>query len=434
MKKTNYPGLTIFVTILLSILLFNCQGTADKGDTQVKDWPQFRGPERDGKSTETGLMKKWPEAGPEKLWTIDGIGEGHSSVSISKGKIFTTGMIDSTDFLTAFDLQGKKLWQVKYGKGWMNSFPGVRISPTIENGNIYVISGTGEISCINAEDGSTIWKVDAYNKFEGKYRVWGIAENLLIVDDKVIYTPAGNKTTMVALDKNTGSTVWLSESINDETAYVSPILIEKNGKKLITNVTSNYFFGVNAGTGTIEWKVKYSDINPPMNHPEAPLINCPIPVYNDGKVFITSGYNHTGVMFDLSDDLSSVEIAWQDTTLDNHHGGVIEVDGYLYGSNWLNNAKGNWVCQNWETGEVMYEANWNTKGSILYAEGMLYCYEERKGNLALVKADPKEFKVVSEFKITEGKGPHWAYPVIHKGVLYIRHGNTLSAFNIKAES
>lgn len=421
--------ITLFTPFLILLLLAGCgESSADK--EQVQDWTQFRGPKRDGKSTETNLLKKWPEKGPKELWTTEGIGDGHSSVSISNGKIFTTGMIDSTDVLTAFDMNGKKLWQREYGKGWTNSFPGVRITPTVENNNIYVISGTGDINCINAADGSVKWKVNAYNKYKGEYKYWGIAENLLIVDNKLIYTPAGSKTTMIALDKNSGEEIWVSESLQDQTAYVSPILIEKNGKQLITNITANYFFGVDAKTGKVEWKVKYSDIHPKA-HPEARIINCTIPVHKDGKIFITSGYNHTAVMFNLADDLSTVEIAWQDTTLDNHHGGVIEVDGYIYGSNWLNNAKGNWVCQEWQTGKVMYETKWNTKGSLLYADGMLYCYEERKGNLALVKTTPKGFEVVSEFKIEKGEGPHWAYPVIHNGILYIRHGNTLTTFDVR---
>lgn len=418
--------------VLYVILITSCKNNTDFNE--VADWDQFRGPNRDGKSTETGLMKQWPENGPQQLWSVEGIGEGHSTVAISGGLILTTGLIDSTDYLTAYDMSGQQKWQIPYGKGWLGSFPGVRVTPTIEDGKVYIISGHGEISRVNLTDGKIEWTVDAYQKFEGKYETWGIAENLLIVDNKLIYTPAGDKTTMVALDKNSGETVWISESINDGTGYVSPILVNRGDKKLIINVVSNYIVAVNAATGTIEWKVNYSEIETPDEFPGAAAINCTIPIYKDGKIFVTSGYNHTGVMFNLSEDGSSVETAWVDTTLDNHHGGVVEVDGYLYGSNWIHNRKGNWVCQDWETGEVKYETEWETKGSILYADGMLYCYDEQKGNIALVKATPKEFKVVSQFQIKSGKGPHWAYPVIHNAVLYIRHGNTLSAFDVKAKS
>ncbi len=238
-------------------------------------------------------MKKWPENGPEQVWTVDGIGDGHSSVAISNGVIYTTGLIDDLDYITAFDKTGKKLWQVSYGEGWTTSVPGVRITPTINDGKIYIISGMGEISCLNASDGKLVWSVDAFTKFEGECGDWGIAENLLVVDDKVIYTPGGEQTTMVALDKNTGKTVWKSESLNDVTGYVSPIVIERNGKKLVTNITSNYFFAVNAKNGVIEWKVKYTDIKSPDFDEGASEINCNMPVYKDGRIFITSGYDHT---------------------------------------------------------------------------------------------------------------------------------------------
>ena len=421
------------IKFLMSIVLifFSFGSVNGNSGKKLEDWSQFRGPNRDGKSTETGLMKIWPKNGPEKVWTVDGIGEGYSTVSISNGLIYTTGMIDDLDYITAFNKSGKKLWQVSYGKGWTRATPGVRITPTINDQAIYLISGMGEIKCLSASNGELIWSVDAYTKFEGEYGIWGIAENLLVVDGKLIYTPAGKKTTMVALDKITGATIWTSESLNDKTGYVSPILIERNGKKIIANITANYLLGVNANNGVIEWKVKYTDIKTPDFDEEGSEINCIMPIYKNGKLFITSGYNHTAVVFNLSEDGSAVDQAWKEDLFDSHHGGVVEVDGYLYGSNWLHNGAGNWLCLNWETGEVMYETKWKNKGSILYADGMLYCYEERRGNIALVEPTPKEFKIISTLKVEEGSGPHWAYPVIHDGTLYIRHGETLSAYDIK---
>ncbi len=425
--------LTIFLMFALLLLCF--LGSACRNsENKMEDWSQFRGPNRDGKSTETGLMKKWPENGPKKNWTVEGIGKGHSTVSISNDLIYTTGMIDNLDYITAFDKLGKQKWQVSYGKGWTTATPGVRITPTINDHKIYLMSGMGEISCLDASDGEIIWSVDAYTKFEGDCGVWGIAENLLVVDDMLIYTPAGKKTTMVALDKNIGNTIWTSESINDKTGYVSPILVERNGKKIIVNITANYLLGVNVNNGVIEWKVKYTDIKTPNYDEEGAEINCIMPIYKNGQIFITSGYDHTAVMFNLSEDASSVDIAWKEMSFDSHHGGVVEVDGYLYGSNWIHNGAGNWLCLNWETGEVMYEKEWKNKGSILYADGLLYCYEERRGNLALVEPTSEDFKVISTLKVQQGSGPHWAYPVIQDGTLYIRHGETLSSYDIKDKS
>jgi len=425
MKKT----LGVCTLILLGLSLLSCQSGPKTGPG---DWPQFRGPDRNGKSAETGLLKEWPENGPEKLWMVEGIGDGYSTAIISSNTLYTTGMIDSLDYLTAFDLKGGRKWQVPYGRGWRKSWPGVRISPTVEDDRIYLISGMGEISCLDASSGETIWSVDAYTVYEGEYKIWGIAENLLIVDDKLIYTPAGKKTTMVAMDKMTGETIWMSESIGDYTGYVSPILIEAGERQLVVNVTGNYVIGVDAGNGELLWKENYTALFPEDGPEWAPIINCNMPVYKDGGILVTSGYDHPAAMYSLAPDGGSVTLAWENEILDTHHGNVVVVDGYIYGSNWINNREGDWVCLEWETGKVMYEAEWETKGSLTYADGMLYCYEEKDGTVALVEATPEAFNIISTFKNTAGRGPHWAHPVIHNGVLYIRHGDTLTAYKVKA--
>ncbi|MBN2416693.1 PQQ-binding-like beta-propeller repeat protein [bacterium] len=425
----NKSLLTLIIPVLLLTLLA-CQSDQQRAD--VADWPQFRGPNRDGKSSETGLLKEWPADGPEQLWMVENIGDGYSTAIIAGSTLYTTGMIDSLDYLTAFSLNGDRKWQVPYGKAWRSSWPGVRVSPTIENNRIYLISGMGEISCLNAANGKTVWSLNAYEKFEGEYKTWGIAENLLIADDKVIYTPAGKKTTMVALNKKTGETVWMSESIGDYTGYVSPILVKRGGRNIVVTVTGNYIIGVDADSGTLLWKDYYTGLFPEDGPDWAPIINCNMPMYQDGRIFITSGYDHPAAMYALSEDGGSIELAWQSPVLDTHHGNVVLVDGYIYGSNWINNREGNWVCLDWETGEVAYETEWKTKGSLTYADGMLYCYEEKDGTVGLVEATPEEFRVISTFRNTAGHGPHWAHPVIHNGVLYIRHGDTLTAYTIKA--
>lgn len=237
---------------------------------------------------------------------------------------------------------------------------------------------------------------------------------------------------MVALDKNTGETIWTTMTFNDQSGYVSPILVNYAGKDMIISVSGKYAFGVNAADGNVLWYYNYFSLYPQPAHPMAPLINCNSPIYHDGKIFVTSGYDHTGAMLALNEDGSAVTLAWSQPTLDTHHGGVVLVDGKLYGSNWINNSKGNWVCIDWETGEVAYETEWFSKGSIIYADGMLYCYEERKGNLALVKPGTEGFEVVSSIEIEKGSGQHWAHPVIENGILYMRHGDVLMAYNIRA--
>ncbi|MFC2103905.1 PQQ-binding-like beta-propeller repeat protein [Bacteroidota bacterium] len=399
-----------------------------------KEFSQWRGPERSGIYSETGLLTEWPEEGPELLWSVEELAPGYSSVSIANNTIYLTGIRKSEDILIALDLKGNKKWETVYGKSWNSSFPESRSTPTVENDKLYVTSGLGDFACINAINGEIIWKVEASKKFEGSYGGWGITESPLIVDDKVIFTPCGNKTTMIALNKNTGETIWQTESLNDNPGYASPILAMINNTKVIINVLANNLIGINADNGNILFHKDYASISNEVSvafWDGGPFTNTNNPVYKDYNIYLTSGYDHVGVMFELSKDLSKVEIKWIDTKLDVHHGGTVLVDDYIYGANWVTNRDGNWCCIDWETGQTKYETKWETKGSIIYADGKLYCYEERKGNIALVNPTPESFDIISSFKIPLGKGPHWSHPVIKDGVLYIRHMDALMAYNIK---
>jgi outer membrane protein assembly factor BamB len=421
MKIKSY---TLFLCIIP--LIYQCKST----NNEISQW---RGPNRDGIYKETGLLKQWPENGPELIWSVEDLPEGYSSVSVANGLVYSTGLRDSIDLLFAIDMQGNKKWEVPIGKSWTISFPPSRCTPSVENDKVYATSGFGDIACFNAINGDLIWKVEASKKFGGTFGDWGIAESPLLVDDKLIYCPGGNKTTIVALNKNTGETIWKSESLMDTAAYSSPIVVNINNTQVILSVMSRNFIGVNAENGKILFHTDYASMNNKQAvkvWPGAPFTNTNNPIYKDHQVYITSGYNHIGVMFELAEDLSKAEVKWIDSTLDVHHGGAVLVDGSIYGSNWINNRNGNWCCINWETGKTKYETEWETKGSIIYADGMLYCYEEKNGNIALVKATPDEFKVVSSFKTPLGTGPHWSHPVINNGTLYVRHGKALMAYNI----
>jgi outer membrane protein assembly factor BamB len=414
--------------IVLSVgVWFFVFGIVYIANIQAADWPQWNGINRNGISEEAGLLKEWPAEGPKLLWSATGIGAGFSSPSISNGVIYVTGMIDNKEILYVLDLNGNINWSIEYGKAFTQTTPDARTTPTVEGNFVYVISGTGEVVCIDTESHAIKWSVPAFKLFEGEYGGWGIAESPLIVDDKVIYTPCGKKTTVVALNKDTGETLWTSESLNDHSGYVSPIVAQFDDKKQIITVTGGYVIGVDASNGNIDWKVANNDISSPGD------INCVSPIYFDNGVFVTSGYNDAGALIKVSYDGTQTEVAWVNPALDTHHGGVVLVDGYIYGSNWIDNGHGNWVCLDWNSGKTMYETKWNNKGSIISAEGMLYCYEEEKGTLGLAKASPDGFNVISSFKITMGGGAHWAHPVISDGVLYMRHGDVLMAYDIKVK-
>jgi outer membrane protein assembly factor BamB len=391
-------------------------------------WTQWRGPNRDGKSTETGLLKSWPEGGPKMLWSVQGLGDGYSSISISNGLIYTVGKFKNEGKIFAIDLDGDKKWETKYGKEWTKSVPGVRGTPTVDGDRLYFISGVGVVYCFDAENGDIKWQVNAFEDSNAEYSKWGIAESALIDSEKIFFTPGGQKATMVALDKFTGQTIWTSKSIEDEASYCSPIIVERGGKRIVVNMTASNIIGVHADTGQLLWQYDVEEYIEDNRE-----IHASTPVYSDGCIFVTSGYDMGGVQLRISEDGTSVSKVWSTQVLDNHHGGVVLVDGYLYGSNWRGNPKGDWVCLDWETGEVKFETKWNErKGSIIYADGMLYCYDEKNGIVGLVKATPEKFEVISSFEVELGEDEHWAHPVILNGRLYIRHGEALMAYDIKA--
>lgn len=410
----------LIVCIAFISILTQCKSKIEKSE--------WRGPNRTGVYSESGLLKEWPAEGPKMLWHIDSLPTGYSSVAIAHNTVYITGLKDSMDYLLALDMNGKSKWEVPYGRGWDVSFTDTRCTPTIEDDRIYLSSGKGDVACVNALSGEINWQVKASEKFEGEFGTWGISESLLLWNDLVFYTPCGNNTAMVAFDKMTGETVWESKSINDKPGYVSPLLINRNGKEQIVTVTENNAIGVDPSNGNIDWQFDYGSYAAGQWKAN---INTNTPLYHDGKIFLTNGYDHHTVMLDLSEDAKSVQVAYVDSLLDVHHGGAVHIEGYIYGANWINNRNGNWVCMEWETGKKMYETEWENKGSIISADGMLFCYDEKDGNVALVKADPKEFKVISSFKVPYGKGPYWAHMVINEGVLYVRHAKALMAYSIK---
>jgi len=413
--------------LFLSIAIASAQLA---GAQPLSEW---RAENRTGVSSETGLLNTWPETGPELDWMIEDLPRGWSSVSFGSESIFVTGNDGDSDVLLAFDMAGKILWKTTIGRAWTDSYPDSRCTPTVDGNRVYVSSGFGDLACIDAISGSIIWSNKASEIYEGTYGPWGIAESLIIDGNKLYYTPGGSLTTTIALDKNNGELLWKTESIDDRPGYVSPLMFEYAGKKFLVNVSGSYVFAVDLSDGSIAWSLDHLQINAEKSFAvweDAPAIKCVTPLYHEGQIYITGGYDHGSFMLDLSEKGDAVSIVWTDSVMDVHHGGVVLQDGYIYGANWLSNSDGNWCCLNWETGEIMYEEHWMCKGSVIAAEGLLYIYDEKRGNLGLVRATPEKFELISSFRIGAGSGPHWAHPVIHQGKLYVRHGTALMVYNI----
>jgi len=409
------------VTLLIAALLFSFTL-----DSMALDWPHFRGPNRNGVSAETGLLKQWPTDGPKLLWSVEGLGLGYSSITTCKGTIYVTGMNEENQGdLIALDLAGKEKWKTPYGPEWTGGYKGVRCTPNVVDGHIYIRTGVGRVVCLDANTGELKWDVDTEARFEGKTAGgWGYADQTLIVDDLVICTPGGPDASVVALHKKTGKTAWTTNGLSEPSNFCAPVLVPCGSTRQIVTILSQSIVGIDPVRGKTLWQQVYSGRN----------INPNSPLYADGYLFVTSGYDDECIKLQLSDDGKKVDVKWRDKTLDTHHGGVVLVDGYLYGSNWLNNSKGQWVCLDWETGKLQYETAWEgNKGSIITTDGMLYCYGE-DGIVALVKPDPKEFKIVSSFKVPQGSHEHWAQPAISDARLYIRHGDALMVYDIKDSS
>jgi len=390
----------------------------------------WRGPGRTGIYNETGLMKSWPSAGPALIWEAEGIGMGYSSATVTNDAVYITGIRGDKDVLTAFTQDGKKKWDVEYGTmSKVDSRPESRCTPTFYNGKIFVVSGSGELSSIST-NGKILWTVDYYKKYNATVPRFGITESPVVVDNKVIVTPGGNIAAMVAFNVENGKVVWETPSLNEGSQYVNPLLIERDGKKVIITQTPTWIIGVNAANGKILWKFDFGSVNEDKKGGKNYIHT---PIYRDGFLFAANGYGQTSAKIKINSDGKDPDLVWKNPEINPHVGGMVLIGNYIYSSTHDNNTKGRWICVDWTTGKTMWITDWNNKGSVISAEGLLYLYEEKSGNVALVRPNSEKLDIISSFKITKGSGPYWAHPVINKGRLFLRHGDYLAVYSIKAK-
>jgi len=394
-----------FVFVLLSLMI------------TAQEIAQWRGPNRDGKYPETGLLKVWPENGPKLLWHYDDLGPGHASAAVTKERIFTSGTTDDgVGFVVALSHDGNKLWQTEIGKAWMDNFEGVRSTPMIYGDKLYIMSSFGYLACMNVEDGSIIWDVNVLEDYDGRQIKWGLTENLLIDGEKLFVAPGGLDANIIALNKDTGELIWKSKGKQELAAYCSPLVIERGGNRILMTQTAASILGLNAETGALLWNV---------DHPNQWSVQPNTPLYKDGKAYFVSGYGKGGVQLQLSEDGKSVTELWRNTTLDDRFGGVVLVDGRIYGSG----DKKSWHCLDWKTGEDLYNSRMFKNGNIIYADGLLYCYSE-SGEIGIVDPKTNDFNLISSFEVPYGEKWHWAHLVIYDKKLYVRHGTSLMVYDI----
>lgn len=382
---------------------------------------QWRGPERDGKYPEKNLLQQWPDEGPKLVWSVSELGDGFSSPAVTSQGVYITGMIDGTGYIMAFDKTGKSLWRTSYGPEWDDGKDGARTTPTIVGDKIYILSALGKVVCLSTADGKIVWEVDLIKSFNARILEWGLSESLLVDGDRLFCTPGGINTMMVILDRFSGKTIKIIKGNGEKSAYASPTIISHNNKRFILTMTGESVVGLDAETGDYLWRQEHKtqyDINPNT------------PLYHQGYIYAVSGYGRGGQLLKLAPDGKGIEQIWSDRTLDSQLGSVVLVGDYIYGSG---HKKKGWHCIEWKTGKVKYTAKeLGSKGNIIFAEGLLYCYSEN-GDVGLVRPTPEKFDVISSFEMDEGSGPHWAHPVIADGHLFIRHGDVLQVYDIKAK-
>ena len=389
---------------------------------------QWRGPNRDGIYPDTELLKEWPEEGPEILFVAEDLGRGFSSAVASGDRIFVSGIEDSTEFLISLDMKGKQLWRKPIGRCFNQSFPETRGTPTVEDDRVYVLTGMDKLACFKADNGEVIWSVDLHEAYGSRWDMFGVSESVLLRGNMLLTTPCGDQTTAIALDKMTGELLWKSKTLNASRGNMSPILIEHCGKEYFITSTQTDVLGVDPDNGEILWDYHYNFLS---SAHENTTILANTPIYKDSCLWISNGWEVPSIMLEIAPDGKSVSEKYRDQTFDNQNHGVVLVDGFLYGSNFTGRNSGKWVCMNWDTGEIVWIEDFHNKGPIIYADEMLYLYEEKRGHLGLVKADPKKFELTSSFRHQKGAGAHWARPTIFNQVLFVRHGETLTAYDIK---
>lgn len=408
------------VILFLIGLLLSC---SNNKNSEYSDW---RGPQRDGIYPETGLLKQWPEEGPELLWSFEELGYGHTAVAVAGEKIYVTGIKDSVrslGTLFVFDTNGNMLWEKEYGKDFTDNFIGTRSTPVVVDDLVYIESGAGAVYCLETGNGTEVWSKDFIEDFEADSVIlFGHSESPLIDGDHLICVPGGKENNVVALNRFTGEVIWSSEGFGEQATYNSPILIEMGEERLVIAMTSGSIMGIDADTGEMYWRVEQTQRN---------KIHANTPLYADGRLLVSSAdpTSTSGlVQLELTDEGRKAEEVWRVRRFRNLLGGLVRIDTCIYGSTAFGS---DWRVISWNSGETLVQNKDLGGGSIIYADSMFYCYTEREGEVALVDANPEKFEVISKFEVPLGSREHWARPVIHQGVLYLRHGEALMAYDIK---
>lgn len=377
----------------------------------------WRGPGQSGIYADKNLSESWSASGPEILWTFDGLGEGYSSPAFAHGKIYLSGMEGSTGYIYCLTPEGKLQWKAPYGSEFDSSYPGSRATPVIDGNLVFMLSGMGDLSCLDAGNGRAVWRKNVFREFGGRNIQWGINETVVIHGDRLICTPGGPAHNIVALNKTTGELIWSSKGKGELSAYCTPLIAKVGTRNLLVTHTANSILGIDADSGALLWS---------HPHPNRWSVHPNTPLFFNNQVYCFSGYGKGGVMFQLNADGSRATKKWDTTDMDSRMGGAVVMNGKIYGSG---DSSRDWFCMDWNSGRVEYKTRDVGNGVIIAADGKLFWYSQR-GELALVKPGASSFEIAGNTRVTQGSGQHWAHPAIDRGKLYVRHGNALIVYKI----
>jgi outer membrane protein assembly factor BamB len=394
------------------------------------DWPQWRGPQRDGHSSETGLLREWPPNGPKLLWQVNDVGSGFSTPSVAGGRIYLLGNEGLTnEFVLALSAQdGRRLWSVKLGKVGRPeqnpNYPGARSTPTVDGNFLYALGSEGDLVCLETAGGKQRWRKHLVADFAGKSGDWAYAESPLLDGDALICTPGGSNATMVALNKMTGAPLWkcaMPEA--DDAGYASAVTAELSGVKQYVQFLAKGLAGVEARTGKLLWRYARSAKG-------APGVAM-TPIVSDGYVFATTSFARGGLIQPAKKDGAfAAEEIYFSPKLSFDMGGVVKVGDYLFGT-----SAGFSMCVEFKTGTIKWQER--TKSfSWLSADGRLYVHAE-DNNVALLEPTPEAYREKGRFtppnrSTAHGEFTALSYPVLAGGRLYIRELNSLWCYDVKA--
>ena len=383
------------------------------------DWPQWRGPDRNGVSRETGLLKQWPSGGPTLLWRVTNLGAGYGSLAVKGDRIYVQMMIGKQSAVASLNrANGQIVWSKSIGPGTTNDRgSGPRGTPIIDGDRLYVLTESGDLACLRLADGMSLWQRNLLQEQRARNIQWLVSQSPLIDGNNVIVSPGAGVT---ALDKMTGKTVWTTQGLKDEAAYSSIIAADVQGVRTLMTFTATAAIGVRASDGKVMFRY------PKVTNGTA---NIATPVFSDNKVFFTSGYDTGAALLGLTAQGGEVKAQEIYFTRDmkNHHGGVVLVNGTLYGFN-----DSILTALNFETGKMLWRDRSVGKGSITYADGNLYVLSE-SNVMGLVEASPAGYREKGRFEIPDSGLNSWAHPVVSGGRLYIRNQASLAAYDIKAK-